>query len=47
MSLFCLYQANQEMGDFDDPMNGWCWGRKGEIFEYDLIGSHGTQSGDE
>eukprot|EP00983_Pelagomonas_calceolata_P073919 1152323-Pelagomonas_calceolata.AAC.1 len=40
-----LPKAHQEMGDFDDPMNEWAWGRRGEIFEYNLLGSHSTQSG--
>jgi hypothetical protein len=38
-------QAEQVIGDYDDPSNEWWFGDKGELFEYKLVGVHSTQSG--
>lgn len=38
-------QGVHELGEDDDPLNAWCWGEKGEIFQYTMAGTHSTQSG--
>lgn len=40
-----LSKGQNELGDMDDPMNNWYFGKKDEIFRYRLIGTHLTQSG--
>ena len=34
-----------ELGDADDPLNAWLWGRRGELFEMQLVGGMPTRSG--
>eukprot|EP01023_Acetabularia_acetabulum_P069200 TRINITY_DN9971_c0_g1_i1.p1 TRINITY_DN9971_c0_g1~~TRINITY_DN9971_c0_g1_i1.p1 ORF type:complete len:186 (-),score=19.90 TRINITY_DN9971_c0_g1_i1:127-684(-) len=34
-----------ELGEFDDPMNSWYFGKKAEIFQYKFLGSHKVVSG--
>lgn len=39
-------QPRHILGDFDDPMNGYTFGKSDvEFFEWSLLGSHATQSG--
>uniref|UniRef100_A0A7S0REX9 3-hydroxyisobutyryl-CoA hydrolase n=1 Tax=Chlamydomonas leiostraca TaxID=1034604 RepID=A0A7S0REX9_9CHLO len=40
-----LTEGVLELGDMDDPLNAWCWGDRGEIFQYTLAGTHTTRSG--
>lgn len=40
-----LSRGALELGDGDDPMNSWAFGRRGEIFEYRLVGVAATRSG--
>jgi len=40
-----LPKGIHELGDADDPLNAWVWGRKAEIFQYELAGTHTTKSG--
>jgi hypothetical protein len=41
-----VLQAVNELGDTDDPMNNWYFGKSGEIFQYQLVGTHPTTSGE-
>eukprot|EP00879_Flechtneria_rotunda_P021954 GHRR01023151.1.p3 GENE.GHRR01023151.1~~GHRR01023151.1.p3 ORF type:complete len:116 (+),score=38.53 GHRR01023151.1:1635-1982(+) len=34
-----------ELGDADDPLNAWYFGKMDEIFKYRLMGHHPTMSG--
>lgn len=43
--LKALSQGVNELGDMDDPMNNWYFGKRAEIFQYTFVGSHKTQSG--
>ncbi|GAX74467.1 hypothetical protein CEUSTIGMA_g1916.t1 [Chlamydomonas eustigma] len=38
-------QGRYELGEGEDPMNSWVYGRPAELFQYKLIGQHMTQSG--
>lgn len=40
-----VLQGVNELGDTDDPMNNWYFGKTGEIFEYNLLGTHPAPSG--
>lgn len=40
-----LSKGVNELGDMDDPMDEWIFGKRAEIFQYRLVGVTGTQSG--
>ena len=40
-----LSQAAHVLGDFDDPMNAYVAGQRGEVFQYHFVGSHSSASG--
>eukprot|EP00877_Chromochloris_zofingiensis_P015236 jgi/Chrzof1/9967/Cz04g22080.t1 len=43
--LPALSQGHHELGDMDDPMNSWYFGKHADIFQYQFVGSHVTMAG--